>query len=149
MQKTRITVSLLFLAFLCGRRQLPAQEAQKTPQDDICSLQTKMDELKAQLAEIQSELDAIQGANFGVSVRVPQARYSLGIGDGASGCVSIEVPSSSIEFSVAGAAATPITPVRDGAFRLRKEWESGHIQLASVFRGPWSEAAKRRARSTL
>jgi hypothetical protein len=75
-----------------------------------------------------------QGANSGVSVRVPQARYSFGLGGGASAYVSLEVPSTSIDFSIAGAPATPTTPAPDGTFRIRNEWEHGHIQLASVFR---------------
>jgi hypothetical protein len=57
-----------------------------------------------------------QGANSAVSVRVPQARYSFGLGGGASAYVSLEVPAP------------------DGTFRIRNEWEHGHIQLASVFR---------------
>jgi hypothetical protein len=75
-----------------------------------------------------------QGANSGVSVRVPQARYSFGLGGGASAYVSLEVPSSSILFSVAGTPVTPTTPAPDGTLRFRNEWERGHIQVASVFR---------------
>ena len=75
-----------------------------------------------------------QGANSGVSVRVPQVRYGFGLGGGASAYVSLEVPSSSILFSVAGTPVTPSTPAPDGTLRFRNEWERGHIQLASVFR---------------
>ncbi len=75
-----------------------------------------------------------QGANSAVSVRLPQARYSFGLGGGASAYVSVEVPSSSITFSVAGTPATPTTPAPDGTIRFRNEWNRGHIQLASVFR---------------
>jgi DcaP outer membrane protein len=75
-----------------------------------------------------------QGANSGVSVRVPQARYSFGLGGGASAYVSVEVPSSSINFSIAGTPATPTTPAPDGTLRFRNEWKRGHLQLASVFR---------------
>jgi hypothetical protein len=75
-----------------------------------------------------------QGANSAISVRVPQARYSFGLGGGASAYISVEVPSSSIDFSVGGTPVTPVTPAPDGTFRLRNEWERGHIQLASVFR---------------
>ncbi len=75
-----------------------------------------------------------QGANSAVSVRIPQGRYSFGLGGGASGYVSVEVPSSSITFSVAGTPATPTTPAPDGTFKFRNEWKRGHIQLASVFR---------------
>jgi DcaP outer membrane protein len=75
-----------------------------------------------------------QGANAAVSVRLPQARYSFGLGGGATGYVSIEVPSSNIDFSVGGVPVTPTTPAPDGTLRFRNEWERGHFQLASVFR---------------
>ena len=75
-----------------------------------------------------------QGANSAVSVRLPQARYSFGLGGGASAYVAVEVPSSSIDFSIAGTQATPTTPAPDGTLRFRNEWEHGHLQLASVFR---------------
>lgn len=75
-----------------------------------------------------------QGANSAVSVRLPQARYGFGLGGGASAFLSVEVPSSSIDFSVDGTPVTPITPAPDGTFRFRNEWERGHFQLASVFR---------------
>jgi hypothetical protein len=79
------------------------------------------------------ELDS-QGVNAAVSVRLPQARYSFGLGGGASGYVSIENPDSSIDFSIDGAPVTPTTPAPDVTLRLRNEWERGHLQLASVFR---------------
>ncbi len=75
-----------------------------------------------------------QGANSAVSVRLPQGRYSFGLGGGASAYVSVEVPASSINFSIAGTPAKPTTPAPDGTFRFRNEWKRGHIQLASVFR---------------
>lgn len=75
-----------------------------------------------------------QGVNSGVSVRLPQARYSFGLGGGASAYVSLEQSSSSIDYSIAGAPVTPTTPAPDAVLRLRNEWERGHIQLAGVFR---------------
>jgi hypothetical protein len=75
-----------------------------------------------------------QGVNSAVSVRVPQARYSFGLGDGASASISVEVPSSSITFSVAGTPATPTTPAPDFTVRFRYEGERGHFQLASTLR---------------
>jgi hypothetical protein len=75
-----------------------------------------------------------QGANSAVSVRVPQARYSFGLGGGASAALSIEVPSSSITTSIAGTDVTPTTPAPDGTFKFRNEWKHGHLQLASTFR---------------
>ena len=44
---------------LCGARQMSAQEAVATQDEAVRKLQTRMDELKAQMAEIQSELNAI------------------------------------------------------------------------------------------
>jgi len=75
-----------------------------------------------------------QGANSAVSVRIPQGRYTFPLGKGAIAAVSIEVPSSNINFSVNGTPAVPFTPAPDGTVRLRREWERGHVQLASVFR---------------
>ena len=75
-----------------------------------------------------------QGANSAVSVRLPQGRYSFGLGGGASAYVSVEVPASNISFSINGTPAVPFTPAPDGTFRFRNEWERGHIQIASVFR---------------
>ena len=75
-----------------------------------------------------------QGVNSGISARVPQARYSFGLGGGASAYVSLEVPTSSILFSIGGTEVTPITPAPDGTLRFRNEWKRGHIQLATVFR---------------
>lgn len=79
------------------------------------------------------ELDN-QGVNAAVSVRLPQARYSFGLGGGASGYVSIEDPDSAIDFSIAGTPVTPTTPAPDLTLKFRNEWEHGHLQLASVFR---------------
>ena len=75
-----------------------------------------------------------QGSNAAISVRVPQARYSFGIGAGWSGYLSIEAPSTNISFSVDGTPATALTPAPDGSIRVRKEWEEGHFQVASIFR---------------
>jgi len=75
-----------------------------------------------------------QGANSAISVRLPQGRYSFGLGGGTSAYVSVEVPSSNLAFSVNGTAAVPFTPAPDGTVRIRKEWERGHFQVASVFR---------------
>jgi uncharacterized coiled-coil protein SlyX len=79
------------------------------------------------------ELDN-QGVNAAVSVRLPQVRYSFGLGGGASASVALEDPDSSIDFSIAGAAVTPTTSAPDVTLHVRNEWERGHLQLASVFR---------------
>ena len=75
-----------------------------------------------------------QGANSAISARVPQVRYSFGLGKGASGYVSIEVPATNVNFSINGTPVVPLTPAPDGSFRFRNEWERGHIQVASIFR---------------
>jgi hypothetical protein len=75
-----------------------------------------------------------QGANSGISARIPQARYSFALGNGASGAVAVELPASSIAFSVDGLPALPTTPAPDGTMRVRNEWKRGHLQLAGVFR---------------
>lgn len=75
-----------------------------------------------------------QGVNSGVSVRLPQARYSFGLGGGASAYISLEQSSSSIAYSIDGAPVTSTTPAPDVVLRFRNEWERGHLQLASVFR---------------
>lgn len=63
MQGTWKTIPLLLFVLLfvllCGATQALAQEAGTTEQEAVRKLQTRMDELKAQMAEIQSELDAI------------------------------------------------------------------------------------------
>jgi hypothetical protein len=75
-----------------------------------------------------------QGSNAAVSVRVPQARYSFPLGKGGMAAFSVEVPASNISFSIAGTPAVAVTPAPDGAVRVRREWERGHLQLAGVFR---------------
>src|SRR5580704_5553940 len=60
MKITRI-MPLLFV-LVSGATQLTAQEA--TTQDEVARrLQTRMDELRAQMNEIQAELDAMHGVN--------------------------------------------------------------------------------------
>jgi hypothetical protein len=75
-----------------------------------------------------------QGVNSAISVRIPQARYSFGLGKGWSGFVSIEQPSTNISSLPADAGFQPLTRAPDGSLRLRKEWEGGHFQVASIFR---------------
>ncbi len=79
------------------------------------------------------ELDN-QGVNGAVSVRLPQVRYSFGLGGGASASIALEDPDSSIDFAIAGASVTPTTSAPDLTLHWRNEWDLGHLQLASVFR---------------
>jgi hypothetical protein len=62
MQQTPKIVSLFVLAVLCGATQISAQESETSHDEAIRELQTKMDELKKQMADLQSQLNAIQGA---------------------------------------------------------------------------------------
>jgi hypothetical protein len=76
-----------------------------------------------------------QGVNSAISVRIPQARYSFGLGKGWSSYVSIEQPSTNIiSLPEALTSIQGLTRAPDGVFRVRKEWEAGHFQVASVFR---------------
>jgi hypothetical protein len=60
--RKRWKISLpLFCMLLCGAEQAAAQETWNAEQEAI-QKQTKIDQLKAQMAEIQSQLDAISGA---------------------------------------------------------------------------------------
>jgi DcaP outer membrane protein len=64
MQKILKTLPLLFFVLLCGTtQQMFAQDAESTQQEAMHRLQTRMDELRAQMAQIQSELDAMHGEN--------------------------------------------------------------------------------------
>jgi DcaP outer membrane protein len=75
-----------------------------------------------------------QGSNAAISIRVPQVRYSLGLGKGWSAYFSIEQPSTNINFEVNGTPAESLTPAPDGTIRFLKEGEDGHFQVAGVFR---------------
>lgn len=75
-----------------------------------------------------------QGPNAGISVRIPQFRYSIGLGKGASFYLALEMPSSNIAFSVDGSPVETETPAPDGTVRFLQEWERGHLQLAANFR---------------
>lgn len=74
------------------------------------------------------------GVNAGIFVFVPQARYSFGLGKGWSDSISIEQPATNISFSVHGMPVQAFTRSPDGSMRLRKEWETGHFQVAGIFR---------------
>jgi len=55
------TILLLFLMPSCGAIKALGQETSDAQQDAIRRLETRMDELKSQMAQIQAELDAING----------------------------------------------------------------------------------------
>jgi len=75
-----------------------------------------------------------QGVNAGINARIPQARYSAGLGKGWSGYFSIEQPFTNVAFPIHATPVEPLTRAPDGSIRLRKEWEGGHFQVATIFR---------------
>ena len=64
MHNTWKTMPLLFFVLLCSGKQTLAQETGDAQQEAMRKLQARMDELRAKLAEIQSELDALHGAKL-------------------------------------------------------------------------------------
>jgi hypothetical protein len=75
-----------------------------------------------------------QGPNGIVSIRNPQFRYGFALRHGMTFYLSIEKPSSDVIFSTPQFAAQPNAPGPDGTIRLRREFESGHLQVAGLFR---------------
>lgn len=75
-----------------------------------------------------------QGPNGMVSLRNPQLRYGLALSPSTTFYISVEKPSSDVEFSTPQFTAQPNAPSPDGALRLRQEFERGHFQVAGVFR---------------
>jgi hypothetical protein len=61
LRKTLKTILLLFVG-LCAATQMMAQDAGNAQQEAMRNLQTRLDELRTQMVEIQSELDAMHGA---------------------------------------------------------------------------------------
>ena len=62
MKKIQKIMPLLF-ALLAGTTQMMAQDASNTQDEAMRRLQTRMDELRTQMGEIQAELDAMHGVN--------------------------------------------------------------------------------------
>ncbi|HXW93970.1 MAG TPA: DcaP family trimeric outer membrane transporter [Terriglobales bacterium] len=75
-----------------------------------------------------------QGPNGMVNLRNPQLRYGFALGPSTTLYFSAEKPSSSILFTTPMFTSQPSSPAPDGAVRLRKEFQSGHFQVASIFR---------------
>lgn len=55
---------LVFFVLACAAKQTRAQDTGAQQQDAIRNLETKMDQLKAQMADIQSQIDALRGAKI-------------------------------------------------------------------------------------
>ncbi len=75
-----------------------------------------------------------QGPNSQVSIRNPQIRYSVKLGEKSSLRFSIEKASSDILFKTAEFSALPNSPVPDTVVTFRHEYDSGHLQLGGLFR---------------
>jgi len=75
-----------------------------------------------------------QGPNGMVNVRNPQLRYGVALSPSTTFYISVEKPSSDIAFKTPQFSAQPNAPSPDGAIRLRQEFETGHFQVAGIFR---------------
>jgi hypothetical protein len=75
-----------------------------------------------------------QGPNGMVSIRNPQIRYGFALSPKTTLYVSVEKPSSDVLFKTPQFSDQPNAPGPDGAVRLRQEFESGHFQVAGIFR---------------
>ena len=75
-----------------------------------------------------------QGPNAQVSARNPQFRYSLLVANKTTFSISVEKPTSDVAFTTPEFNAQPNSPAPDGTLKIRREMESGHIQLSALFR---------------
>jgi uncharacterized small protein (DUF1192 family) len=75
-----------------------------------------------------------QGPNGMVSIRNPQLRYGFALSPSTTLYLSLEKPSSDVTFKTPEFSAQSNSPTRDGAIRLRQEFERGHFQVAAIFR---------------
>ena len=75
-----------------------------------------------------------QGPNGQVSIRNPQFRYTVLVSKMTTFSVSAEKPTSDVLFMTPDFNAEQNTPAPDGTLKLRREMESGHLQLSALFR---------------
>lgn len=75
-----------------------------------------------------------EGPNGMVNLRNPQLRYGVALNSQTTLYVSAEKPSSDVAFKTPQFSAQPNSPAPDGTVRIRREFERGHIQGATVFR---------------
>ena len=75
-----------------------------------------------------------QGPNGMVNLRNPQLRYGLALTPSTTFYMSVEKPSSDVQFTTPQFTSSPNTPHVDGAIRLRQEFERGHFQVSGIFR---------------
>ena len=60
----RLLAAALLLVPACGTKRALAQQTDAAQQEAIRKLETRMDELKTQMADIQSQLDVIRGTKL-------------------------------------------------------------------------------------
>jgi DcaP outer membrane protein len=77
-----------------------------------------------------------QGPNAQVSIRNPQLRYSLPLGDKRSLSFSVEKASSDVSFTTTTFNSLPASPAPDGAIKFRQDFTGGHFQISALFRDP-------------
>ena len=75
-----------------------------------------------------------QGPNGMVSTRLPQFRYSVLIAKKTTFSLSLEKPTSDVDFTTPQFEAQPNSPSPDGTLRIRREMDGGHVQLSALFR---------------
>ena len=75
-----------------------------------------------------------QGPNAWVSIRNPQFRYTLLVAKKTTFSLSLEKPSSDVAFTTPEFNAQANSPFSDGALKIRREMERGHVQLSALFR---------------
>jgi hypothetical protein len=75
-----------------------------------------------------------EGPNGLVNLRNPQVRYGFALSPSVTFNFAAERPSSDIAFTTPEFDAQPNSPSPDGTVRLRKEFQSGHLQVAGIFR---------------
>jgi DcaP outer membrane protein len=75
-----------------------------------------------------------QGPNGMVSLRNPQFRYGIALASSMALDFSVEKASSDVLFTTPQFTSQPNSPVPDTTVRIRQEFESGHFQVAAIFR---------------
>jgi outer membrane DcaP-like protein len=75
-----------------------------------------------------------QGPNGMVNLRNPQIRYGFSLSPKTTLYFSVEKPSSDVIFTTPTFTSQPNAPSPDGAIRLRREFQRGHLQVAGLFR---------------
>ena len=74
------------------------------------------------------------GPNGQIAIRSPQVRYTFKLAEKTNFAVSVEKPSSDVEFKTPEFEAVPNSPTPDGVLSLRHETGGGHIKVAALFR---------------